>query len=171
MSDPITDEDRHRVCMLHAAGRSRNEIAREIGRSGSTVSKIAAAEGLTFDRAATTAPAVEARRADLAAVRLDLQHRLYARAADVLARVEAPTYVRTEMLMSGQTIEVVSDDPPAQDERHLAQSIGSYLTSAQRLADVDAGNDSTGVRSMLVDLARGIRSAFDDDDEEADEEG
>ncbi|NUT57151.1 MAG: helix-turn-helix domain-containing protein [Thermoleophilia bacterium] len=166
MPAPITEREREDLRRLHAAGRSRNEIARELGRSGSTVSKLAASEGLSFDRAASVAPALEARRADLAAVRLDLIHRLYARAAAQLDRVEATVYVRVDLTAAGVPVEVESDHPPAQDERHHAQAISAYLTSAQRLADIDAGKGTGEVRSMLVDLARGIRAVVQEGDTE-----
>lgn len=72
MAGPITDADREAVRRLHAEGKSRNQIARETGRSAATVSKIAAAEGLTFSGGARVAAATEARRADAAARREQL---------------------------------------------------------------------------------------------------
>lgn len=69
MAKPITDRDRAEVRRLHGAGKSRNTIAREIERSAATVSKIAAAEGLTFSGGARVAAATEAHRADAAARR------------------------------------------------------------------------------------------------------
>ncbi|MFE6689629.1 helix-turn-helix domain-containing protein [Streptomyces sp. NPDC057743] len=69
MAEPITDRDREAVRRLHTEGKSRNEIARTIGRSAATVSKIARAEGLTFSGGARVAAATEARRADAAARR------------------------------------------------------------------------------------------------------
>ncbi|RLU85876.1 helix-turn-helix domain containing protein [Streptomyces griseocarneus] len=69
MAEPITDADRKAVRHLHAEGLSRNEIARQTGRSAATVSKIAKAEGLRFEGGARVAPATEARRADAAARR------------------------------------------------------------------------------------------------------
>ncbi|MFI6769485.1 hypothetical protein [Streptomyces sp. NPDC050355] len=91
--------------------------------------------------------------------------RLYARAAANLDRVEASGgYVRVELLPDGRTRQLTTDDPPAQDECHHSQAIGSYLTSAARLADIDTGNSAGEVRSMLGDLARGLREAFGDDE-------
>ncbi|QKW08054.1 helix-turn-helix domain-containing protein [Streptomyces sp. NA04227] len=171
MADPITDADREQVRRLHAAGKSRNAIAREIGRSSSTVSKIGRELGLRFEGGARVAPATEARRQDLAAVRTELQQRLYARASANLARVEANDYTRTELLPNGRVVRVTSHEPPAQDERHHSQAVASYLASAQRLAEVDAGSSSGAVRSMLTDLAAGIREAFADEEQETDTGG
>ncbi|MFJ6707016.1 MULTISPECIES: helix-turn-helix domain-containing protein [unclassified Streptomyces] len=171
MAAQITDEDREQVRTLHAAGRSRNAIARAIGRSSSTVSKIAREEGLRFEGGARVAPATEARRLDLAETRRQLIDRLYRRASANLDRVEADEYVRVELLPDGTTARVRSEDPPAQDERHHSQAIGSYLTSAARLAEIDAGNSTGEVRSMLTDLARGLRAAFADDEGEGGADG
>ncbi|MEF3114497.1 helix-turn-helix domain-containing protein [Streptomyces chrestomyceticus] len=171
MAAPITDEDRAEVRRLHAAGRSRNQIARGIGRSSSTVSKIAREEGLRFEGGARVAPATEARQLDLAEQRRQLVARLYARAGANLDRVEATEYVRVELLPTGRPVRLVSDEPPAQDERHHSQAISAYLTSAARLAEIDAGTGTGEVRSMLTDLARGLRAALADDDQaDADEE-
>ncbi|MFE7312056.1 helix-turn-helix domain-containing protein [Streptomyces sp. NPDC057555] len=62
----MTDPDREQMRRLHAAGQSRNQIAREVGRSPSTVSKIACDEGLRFEGGARVAPATAARQLDLA---------------------------------------------------------------------------------------------------------
>lgn len=69
---PVTDEDRDQVRELHAEGLSRNEIARRIGRSGKTVSNIAKAAGLTFERGPEVAAATEARKVDAKARRAAL---------------------------------------------------------------------------------------------------
>ncbi|MEU1674081.1 helix-turn-helix domain-containing protein [Streptomyces roseifaciens] len=169
MAAPITDEDRTEVRRLHAAGRSRNQIARAIGRSSSTVSKIAAQEGLRFEGGARIAPATEARQLDLAEQRRQIVARLYARASANLDRVEAAEYVRVELLPTGRPVRLVSDEPPAQDERHHSTAISSYLTSAARLVEIDAGTGAGEVRSMLTDLARGLRDAFADDEGDAGE--
>ncbi|WP_370420359.1 helix-turn-helix domain-containing protein [Streptomyces sp. QH1-20] len=70
MAEPIREGDREQVRRLHAGGKSRNAIARTIGRSASTVSKIAAQEGLAFSGGARVAAATESRRADAAARRV-----------------------------------------------------------------------------------------------------
>ncbi|MFI0739333.1 helix-turn-helix domain-containing protein [Streptomyces sp. NPDC021100] len=171
MPEPITPADRDAVRRLHAEGKSRNAIAKVIGRSSSTVSKIAAQEGLRFEGGARVAPATEARRLDLTEQRRQLVARLYARAAANLDRVEAAEYVRVELLPTGRPVRLVSDEPPAQDERHHSQAIGSYLTSAARLAEIDTGTGTGEVRSMLTDLARGLRAAFADDDQGDADEG
>ncbi|MFM9596582.1 hypothetical protein ACKI1J_42685 [Streptomyces scabiei] len=46
MVKPITERGRERVRRLHHEGKSRNAIARAIGQSAASVSKIANAESL-----------------------------------------------------------------------------------------------------------------------------
>ncbi|MGW8374278.1 helix-turn-helix domain-containing protein [Streptomyces sp. ODS28] len=160
---PVTEAEHDEVRRRHAAGEPRNEIARALGRSASTISRIAREEGLRFEGGARVAPATEARTLDLAEQRQQLVARLHARAAANLDRVEAGAYVRVELLPDGRARKITTDDPPAQDERHHAQALSSYLSSAARLAEIDANQGAAEVRSMLTDLARGIRDAFADD--------
>ncbi|MEV8169598.1 hypothetical protein AB0O70_16885, partial [Microbacterium paraoxydans] len=81
-------------------------------------------------------------------------------------RVEAPDgYVRVELLPDGRTVRVVTDAPPAQDERHHSHAIGTYLSSAQRLADVDSDGESRGA-SMLDRLADALLGPANGGDDE-----
>jgi hypothetical protein len=65
---PITDTELARLRELHGTGASCRAIAREMDRSPVTVSRHAAALGLSFDRSQVKA-ATEARVADIAARR------------------------------------------------------------------------------------------------------
>ncbi|MER7464061.1 helix-turn-helix domain-containing protein [Streptomyces sp. NPDC097981] len=94
MAQPIHDRDREAVCRLHAEGKSRNAIARAIGRSAATVSKIAKAEGLTFAGGARVAAATEARRADAAARREQLADEALDGALGQVARTAAAESAR-----------------------------------------------------------------------------
>ncbi|MCO6693903.1 helix-turn-helix domain-containing protein, partial [Streptomyces sp. Vc17.3-30] len=78
---------------LHAQDKSRNEIAKTIGRSPSTVSKIAAGfePPLTFDRAPQVEAATRARAADFAARRATLALDLHTDAERLRAQLWAPT--------------------------------------------------------------------------------
>ena len=68
---PVQPEERARVEGLIRDGVPRNEIARRTGLGAATVSRIADAAGLTFDRSAT-AEATRARVLDLADARTRL---------------------------------------------------------------------------------------------------
>lgn len=64
----VTDDERARIIERVKAGDSCTGIARDFNRSRSTVSRVAKAAGLVFDRAQTRA-ATEARKIDNAARR------------------------------------------------------------------------------------------------------
>ncbi len=92
---PITDEDRDQVRQLHAEGMTRNAIARAIGRSGSTVSKIAGdfEPPLSFERGPEVVAATDARRIDLAARRAQFAERLHESAERLHEQLFAPCVV------------------------------------------------------------------------------
>lgn len=144
MADPIIDTDREAVRRLHTEGKSRNQIARETGRSAATVSKIAADLGLAFSGGARVAAATEARRADAAARREQL--------AD------------TALDGALNQVERVGEADSARDAR-------DYATAARALTEVHAkvaelarqtGTGSTG-GSMLDRLADALLGPTGDD--------
>ena len=154
---PITDAERDRVRALHGRGTARNEIAREIGRAPSTVTGIARALGLSFDRT-TTAAATHARQVDNRARRTEIVGRLYGRAEHLLARLESDRYTFTATTING--IESKSlDHVPAPDEKALASALSTHLSAAGRLEAVDADQGAEGAKSMLggLAIALGIR--------------
>ncbi|TCO64374.1 helix-turn-helix domain-containing protein [Actinocrispum wychmicini] len=159
----ITDADRDRVRELHAAGKTRNDIARAIGRSPSTVTGIARSLGLSFDRSATAA-ATHARQVDNRARRTEIVGRLYGRAERVLARLEAPTYTFTATTVHGIETKTL-DHVPAPDEKALASATSTHLAAAARLEQIDADKGSEGAKSMLGGLAvaLGIRATRGDE--------
>jgi IS30 family transposase len=134
---PLTDDERRRVAELHAAGKTRNEIARAIGRAQSTVSKLAAEQGLTFDRsrtkAATAAKVVDAkaRRADLAAALLEDAHRLR-------AQLWKPCKAFNFGGKDNTYAEVQLDEPTFADKLKLVQAAGVAIDKHARLAEMDA---------------------------------
>lgn len=154
VASPITDLDRERVRELHAQGKTRNDIAREIGRSPSTVSKLARALGLSFDRTKTAA-ATAAKQQDNRARRTSLVGRLYGRSERILDRVEAPNYTFTTATVNGIETKVL-DHVPAPDEKALAASISSHLTSAAKLEAIDANRGTESAKSMLGGLAAAL---------------
>lgn len=157
---PITDEDRRRVRSLHAAGRNRNQIAKELGRSGSTVSKIAAELGLRFDRAAVQA-ATEARVADAKARRADLMHALLEDAERLRQQLFAPTTIHS---FGGKDNTYGSRDvlqPLFKDQRDIMQSVSTAITASLRIDDHNTDNGAESARSMVGSLFDALRGAYD----------
>lgn len=161
MARPVTDEDRERVRELHAAGRGRNEIAREIGRPAGTVTRIARVLGLSFNRSATRA-ATQARKTDLAARRTALIDRAYTRAEHIYDRLEADKsgYKFTATTVNGIETRTL-DHVPGQEERALAVAAGSHLSHAAKLEAVDAGDGADAARSLVGQLATGLAAAYE----------
>ncbi|MEU8989984.1 helix-turn-helix domain-containing protein [Streptomyces sp. NPDC048558] len=159
MARPIDDRDREQVRKLHAKGKSRNEIARAIKRSPSTVSKIAAAldPPLTFDRAAEVETATRVRRADLAARRANLAITLHDVAERELGRMTEP-HLYFEWGGKDHTYaEKWQDEPTPADRRTMMATAGAALDRSLKLAPPrdEAGERSRSVIGRLMEgLAR-----------------
>lgn len=157
---PVTDADREAVRRLHGEGRPRNVIAREIGRSGSTVSKIAAGLGLSFDRAETTAVATAARSADLASRRVALAEKLHDDAERLREQLWAPCIIGQFGGKENDWNEVPRDRPPFADQRQIMGAVSVAVDKSMKLAPPDTGDSSEQVRSMLADLGAALHVAF-----------
>lgn len=152
---PITDEERGRVRDLHTAGRNRNQIARELGRSGSTISKIAADLGLSFDRT-TVKAATEARVADAKARRAQLMHELLDDAERLRSQLFAPTTIHSfggkDHTYNSRSV----DQPLFRDQRDIMQATNTAIAASLRLDLHDADNQGlAAVDAWLRAIAGG----------------
>ncbi|MEV0660140.1 helix-turn-helix domain-containing protein [Actinomadura luteofluorescens] len=129
---PITDADRQRVAQLHGEGKSRNEIARAIGRAQSTVSKIARELGLSFDRS-RTAKATEAVQADNKARRT----------------IEA----RESIAVAAELRQRILGAKGGRDAQGWATAYGIMADKHMAFEQYDADTGSAGARSVLGQLA------------------
>jgi ParB-like chromosome segregation protein Spo0J len=146
---PINDDDREQVRRLHAEGLGRNDIARAIGRSPSTVSKIAAALGLTFDRTAT-AVATEARKADARAMRAEIAIGLL----EDVVRLRAQLFKSCTVFNFGgkeNTFEqALIDEPTFADKRNILTAIGTAVDRAMKLDAYDKIDETlSGIDAWL----------------------
>ncbi|MFI6895270.1 hypothetical protein ACIBM4_14250 [Streptomyces sp. NPDC050256] len=138
MSTPIPDDKREEVLGLARSGLSRNEVSRRTGVSTASVSRIAAAAGVTFDRA-TTAVAVEARVIDLKAARLNLAGGLLDDIAEARVRLHQ-----------------VSEPREFFD---LARSVAVLTNAHVRIAGLDNGDpEAEAAKSMLGDLFTALKT-------------
>lgn len=163
MPRPLTDTDREQVRRLHAQGKARNEIAREIRRSPSTVSKIARDLGLTFERGPEVVAATEARRIDLAARRVQLAETLHQDAERLRAQLWAPTTYGEFAGREGEWHEVHLDRPRFADQRQIIAATGTAIQQSLKLAPAEGGEGADQVRSMLGALGEALTRAADDD--------
>lgn len=134
---PITDEDRRRVAELHAQDKTRNEIARAIGRAQSTVSKIAAELGLEFDRT-RTAEATRAKVLDAKDRRAQLALDLLADAERLRAQMWKPCTAFNFGGKDNSYAEVKLKEPTFRDKHEIARATAVLVDKHVRLTEVDS---------------------------------
>ncbi|MCR8576173.1 helix-turn-helix domain-containing protein [Streptomyces sp. Isolate_219] len=171
MARPIDDRDREQVRRLHAEGKTRNDIAREIGRSPSTVSKIAGALGLTFERGPEVVAATEARRIDLAARRAQLAEQLHTDAERLRAQLWEPCTIGAFGGKDNTWSETRLDRPMFGDQRQILGAAGTAIEKSLKLAPAEGGEDAAQVRSMLGTLGEALTRAADDDTDDRGADG
>lgn len=153
---PVTQADHDEVKRLHAQGMARNEIAKVIGRSGRTVSRIAVEHGLSFERSGATAAATEAKKVDAAAKRAQLQVDALDSAQKLLGQMFAPTTVFNFGGKENDYNERTHNEPPFRDKQSIAIAMQALATTALRLAEYDKAAGSEDEKSMLVDLRNAL---------------
>lgn len=173
MANEWTDDDTARLHQLHGEGLSRNDIARTMGRSGATISKHAAAAGLSFERGPEVEAATAAKVADGKARRAQMMLKLLDDAERLRLQLFAPTTLHS---FGGKdhtyrTAEV--DQPLFRDQRDIMGAVSVALTASMRLDlhDGDPGVDDA--KSMLRALTEGLNAAYEQlqQDEEASDGG
>lgn len=146
MPRPIAEHVRADVVRLACDGVPRNEIARRTGVSCSSVTRIATAAGVRFNRAATAA-ATRARAVDQRAARVTLAGRM-------LGDIDTAR----GWLHSAET---------ARDLDHAARAVLNLTTAHVRLVAVDAGRpDVDAVASLLDSIAAGLTARHGTGDDE-----
>ncbi|WSX29608.1 helix-turn-helix domain-containing protein [Streptomyces sp. NBC_00984] len=155
MGRPITETDRRAVRRHHAAGMTRNDIARKIKRSPSTVSKLAADMGLTFDRAAEVATATAVRKADLDARRTELAATLHAVAEREIGRMTQPQLYFEWGGSMHSYAERMQPEPTPADRRTMMATAGAALDRSLKLVPPKTDPGEQG-RSVIGDLMAGL---------------
>lgn len=158
----LTPDELDRIKAGHAAGKSCNAIARELGRSPSSVSKYARDLGLSWaDKRPQAATA--AKQADNRARRAALVSRLYDRAERIMDRLEAPHFKLVGMDKSGNAVTTLIDPDaiPGTEERALTGMAVNTLVAAARLEAVDAAHTGQGeARGILGALDTALQAAY-----------
>lgn len=158
---PITDDERRRIRDLHATGLGRNDIARELGRSGATISKTAAELGLSFERGHEVEAATAAKVSDAKARRADLMHRYLDETAKLLDQLWAPTTIHAFGGRDNSYNSKPVDRPLFRDQRDIMQAASVATNASLRLDQHDADTGADGAKSMLGALAAGLQVAYD----------
>jgi hypothetical protein len=157
---PVTDADYEQVRTLHAQGLGRNDIAREMGRSGQVISRLAAEMGLSFARAGEVAAATEVRRADLAARRILLAEQLQSDAENLRAQMWQPTIVYAFGGKDNTYEQHLLDQAPAADKKALMATAGMALDRSLKLEPIRDDSGADAARSMLGQLMTGLAEVY-----------
>lgn len=145
---PITDAERQRIAELHAAGKSRNDIATEIGRSAAVVSKVAGQLGLSFDRSATKA-ATAAKVADARAKRAEEMQALLDDARRLRLQLFAPCVVHSFGGKDNTYNERHVEQPPFADQAKIMQAYNLAISNSLRLDQHDGDGSAEAMGSLL----------------------
>lgn len=121
---PLSEHTQARIRKLAREGMARNAIAREVGVSAASVSKVCARSTppILFNRASTVA-ATEARQIDLKAERARLAQRLVAKAHDLVDLIDAPHEV-IHWTKDGDMLRGTIERPTSGDVKNYLISVG-----------------------------------------------
>lgn len=156
-NNPLSDEERQQIRDLHGQGYGRNAIARELRRSGQTISAGAAEMGLSFTRGPEVAAATEAAKTDAKARRATLALGFLADAERLRLQLFEPCEIHS---FGGKDNTYNSRNvaqPPFRDQRDIVLSAKSAMEAALRLVDFDSA-DASEVGSLLGDLLKSLQA-------------
>lgn len=151
---PVQPETRAKIIKLIRQEVARNEIARQCGVSPTTVTRIAKAEGLAFDRSATKV-AVAAHKVDLAESRQLLAEKMLIAAHGMLDSIDSPYEVFNFGGKDNTFNSHTFDTPPVEVKRNILTTAGIAFDKASRIVEADRGVEGLApVESMLGRLAQ-----------------
>jgi hypothetical protein len=151
------------ILEFHAEGVSRNEIMRRTGQSGRMVTGTIQAAGLTFARSPEVVAATEARQVDLAALRSQLAIDLTQDAIRLRKQLWQPHLYWDWGGKDHDYDARTQPEPTAADKRALLGAAGLAIDRSLKLSPPAAENGADAARSMLSDLAAGIRRLAGED--------
>lgn len=167
--EPLTDDEIHRIHVLHTRGMGRNDIARDLGRSGETISRYAAREGLSFSRGGEVAAATAARSADLAVRRIALAEKLLADAENLREQLWSETTIFNFGGKDNTYAHETVPEPPAADKRMIMTAIGVAIDRSLKLAPPADDTGAEQARSMVGQLMAGLGELYREQQEPAGE--
>lgn len=156
MPAPLNPAKREAIITDIKAGKPRNQIARDHSVSGSTVTKIAKAEQIAFDRAQTE-NATRARKFDAAAARAQLVQDLYGDAQRFRKRGWDPY---TQIISGPAGSELVTTKmPPLRDQQAAYTAVAICLDKAVKLEQVDSQDGAAEAKSLLGAIGAALHVA------------
>ena len=159
---PVTPEEREEVRRLHGDGWGRNRIAKELKRSGRTISEIAGELGISFARAGEVRAATEIRQADLAARRAAFAVKLQDIAEAEAEKIHAP---HTYFDWGGKDHDFdtyEAPEPTPSDKRALIGVVATALDRSVKLAPPKEEGGPDEVGALLTGLFDKLRAKHGD---------
>lgn len=150
----LTDAEKAKIAQLHAAGTGRNEIARQLNRSPSLISKVVKDIGGEFDASASV-EATALRQAKMKERRLDLAEKLLEDAENLRLRLQGP---HTYYERAGENlIPVTLPHVPLRDVAAGYSALSIALKGHNDLMSGSAETSMEAKRSVLANLIDGIK--------------
>ena len=168
----ITAEQRDQAILLCRSGEGRNAIARQVGISSASVSKIISEAGLSFDRE-RTAVATKARQVVLAEKRAKIEGDLLDDAARLRALIWSPITYRelgrfadakgvggSGGAQRSEFVEYTQPTPTPTDQHKLMQAAGIALDKSIKLMEAGADQGTDHAKSMLTQLGDALGELY-----------
>lgn len=147
---PVDEKTRGEIVAAAKGGVTRNQIARDFGVAGDTVTRICADAGVTFDRTQTEI-AVKARQIDLAEARLLLVQTMAIEAQEELELLNAPYFVYNFGGKDNTFQSEVLDSAPIDVRRSVMTNAGIVFDKLTRI--VEKSNPGLEVAEGILDQA------------------
>lgn len=153
--NPWTEQDGEQLRELHATGKSLHAIAKTMNRSKHTISRRAAAAGLTWDRTRTRT-ATTALKDDAKQRRARLSLLLLQRAEELLQQMDQPFLAFSFGGRDNTYTEHQLDRPPPGDIRNLMNAVGIAISKHADLEQIDSAHQADDAKSLLAGLGRAL---------------
>ena len=145
----LTDAQRAEITALHAAGASRNAIARQTGINNAIVSAYAREAGLKFNTRVTEA-ATRAKDAENAEKRAQLLAYQLDDALHFRSMMYKPMTIGNFGGRDNTWNEVTLESPPTGDLLRLQQAMNSAIRNALQLMEAEAGSNRAIINLVIA---------------------
>jgi IS30 family transposase len=159
-NNPLTKRELDRIRAMHGEGKTRNDIAKALGRSASTITAACNKMGLSFDRTKTAA-ATKAKVLDAKAKRAQLMNDLLDDAEKLRQQLWAPTKIFSFGGKDNTYAERKVDRPPFKDQRDIVNAVSTTITASLRLDDHDKAHEVDEQKAMLDELFEALGLAWE----------